>query len=172
MENLILEALRKRESDLVSQLEVTRSMIASELKLSGHDVNSKVPIKEVEADADNKITTAGNSSSELAKESHIHKFVRVLKENQRFMRIREMSEYIVSQEGGDITVWMKKLTPKTAKLQRSNKIIKKQIGDSKVNTFWGSPNWLDNKGDIKEEFMFDESSLSEGRTTSLDDIEL
>lgn len=34
------------------------------------------------------------------------------------------------------------------------------VGESRVNTFWGSKGWLNDKGEIKPEFMYDEKELS------------
>ena len=168
MENTLLKALKAKEEELLIQLKVTRDMIAEEQR---KNKKAEVSIEE-ESKTPGSVSVTSTPSESESVETYIHKFLRVLKENKRFMKIREMAEYINKTEGGEVSAWIKRFTTKTGKLQVSGKIIKHQVGKSRVNTYWGSPNWLNGDGNIKDEFKYDESSFTETGGSNLDDFEL
>jgi hypothetical protein len=101
---------------------------------------------------------------ELKKSSTPQKFLLVLKENHRFMKIREMAKFIEAQIGGNQDDWTIKLSRTTGKLKKINKIASYKIGKSNTNVFWGSPNWLDNLGKIKKghEYIADAIDKNQG----------
>jgi hypothetical protein len=47
-------------------------------------------------------------------------------------------------------------------------IINKVIGASKTNAFWGSKNWVDEKGEIKPEYMYDQDEVSSRKSETLE----
>lgn len=107
---------------------------------------------------------------ELKKSSTPQKFLLVLKENARFMKIREMAKFLVAQIGGDEDDWTMKLSRTTGKLKKMDKIVPYKIGKSNTNVFWGSPNWLDKNGVIKSENNFKESVVDKNQGSLLIDI--
>lgn len=98
------------------------------------------------------------------------KLLYALKENQRFMKVREMAEYIVDIIGGDADEVVKQFSRRTGKLKEMNKIVKFQHGKGKKNSFWGSPNWLHEDGTIKEKYMYNEDLVRSKKGESLFDI--
>ena len=87
------------------------------------------------------------------------------------MRVREIANEVAIVEGGDIKNWVVKLSRKTRKLQGINKIIKHQVGKSKSNVYWGSPNWLEN-GIIKKGFEYNPASINKKGASTIEDYEL
>jgi hypothetical protein len=47
-------------------------------------------------------------------------------------------------------------------------IVNKIINGSNLNAFWGSKNWLDEKGNIKPEHMYDEKELSSNKNEPIE----
>lgn len=47
-------------------------------------------------------------------------------------------------------------------------IVNKIINGSNLNVFWGSKNWLDEKGNIKPEHMYDEKELSSNQSEPIE----
>lgn len=107
---------------------------------------------------------------ELKKSSTPQKFLLVLKDNARFMKIREMAQFLVAQIGGDENEWTMKLSRTTGKLKKMDKIVSYKVGKSNTNVFWGSPNWLDKNGAIKTEHKFKESVVDKNQGSLLIDI--
>ena len=162
MENVLLSKLKEKENSLLQQLEVIRDMIADELRKSG----SNTSVKNVSAEniSHSVKTTLGNTVSE--------RFLNVLKQEKRFMKIREIANVIVSIEGGEEDDWAIRLSRKTRELKSKNKIQKFQVGKSRQNVFWGSVNWLNDDGSIKKEYEYDTNALSESGASSIDNIEI
>lgn len=98
------------------------------------------------------------------------KLLYTLKKNQRFMKIREMAEYLVDIIGGDTDDLVKQLSRRTGELKEINKIVKFQGVGGKKNTFWGSPNWLSEDGSIKEDYLYNEGLVKSKKGESLFDI--
>jgi len=155
MENLLLKSLKEKEQDLLAKLKVIQEMIAEES--TGLGVSTTFPQSN-----DGKSISFGKTDAE--------KFLNVLKENQRFMKINEIAEYLVDKIGGDFDSWKQKMTRKTRDLQRKGKITKFQFDKSVRNIFWGSPNWVDNQGNIKNDYMYNEDVIID--VGAVNDIDL
>lgn len=92
-----------------------------------------------------------------------NKLLFLLKNENRFLHFREAATIVVELEDkGDIKILAGKISAGCGKLKREGVIIKYQIGSSNVNTFWGSPKWLDNEGNIKEGHEYNEKYLVSG----------
>jgi len=94
------------------------------------------------------------------------KFLSVLSVEKRFMKVKEIAEYLVLQLGEDVEHWKTKLSRNTRKLKEDNKIVSFQVGNSKSNFFWGSPKWVNSDGSIKEEYMYRTDAISSSRGKS------
>lgn len=44
-------------------------------------------------------------------------------------------------------------------LKQEGAVAKKTVGNQNVNTFWGSVNWLDENGNIKPGYEYDEDQV-------------
>lgn len=109
-------------------------------------------------------------SKELKKSSTPQKLLLVLKENARFMKIREIAKFIETNIGGEEDEWTIKLSRTTGKLKKLNKITSYRIGVSNTNVFWGSPNWLDNNGNIKKGYEVKENITDKNQGNLLMDL--
>lgn len=158
--DFINELIREKKS-------LAKRIDAIDLLLQSYNVTSEIT------------TTSSNNATEtleldykeeLKKLSNSNKFLLVLKKHQRFMRVREIGEYITSQIGGSTNDWVIKLSRRTRNLKIANKIIKQQVGTKRTNAFWGSPNWIDENGNIKKEYMYDENSIKSKSTQAYFDL--
>lgn len=158
MKNLVIKSLKEKESKLLGQLDIVRSMIEDEERSSCKER----PIQDVHTEPFTP-PTLGNSVNK--------RFLNVLKNKQRFMKVREIAEVIVRDERGDVEDWVKKLSRNTRKLKEMGKIVKYQVGNARVNAFWGSSDWIVN-GEIKEGFEYDPKALADTKYSPLKDFEL
>ena len=99
-----------------------------------------------------------------------NRFLFVLKKHQRFMKVREIAEYLSKETGEDIDTWIPKMSRKTRILKNANRIVKHQVGTKNTNVFWGSPNWIDEKGEIKKEYTYLNSDSINKKNDNLFDL--
>jgi len=157
---IFLQGLFKKEAELEAKLAIIRQLIQEN---SDSDKKSFVlEFKEPTDDKTNSVRPEG-----LKEATDGEKFLMVLKEHQRFMKVREIAEYLDSQLGGGTQKWITKLSRKTRHLKQLNKIVSIQVGKTKTNFFWGSPNWLESDGNIKEKHKYSATSLSKKRQSSI-----
>jgi hypothetical protein len=85
----------------------------------------------------------------------VDKFLFILKEQNRFIRFREVAKIIVEKDGeGYERDIADKLTSRTLPLKKEGKILKIQPDGSNINTFWGFKKWLDENGKVKQEHIY------------------
>ena len=60
------------------------------------------------------------------------------------------------------------MSRRTKYLKERNKIVKYQLGNKKSNTFWGSPKWLNENGNIKSEHMFNQDGIDDNQIKLID----
>lgn len=87
------------------------------------------------------------------------KFVYLLKRESRFLHFREAAELISEIEGGDPGKILAKLSSSTHVLKKKGIIIKHQASKKLRDTFWGSPKWIDEVGNIKDPYSFNQKYL-------------
>lgn len=88
------------------------------------------------------------------------KFKYFLFKANRFLKFREVAEMIVNKDGaGDTDKIARQLTSSTKELKNSKFIVGVTPNGKTIDTFWGLPEWLDENGIIKQEFMFDHNSV-------------
>ena len=98
------------------------------------------------------------------------KAIAILRAEGKFLHMRQIAKIAQSLEPdkdpdivkGKVSQGMYAL----AKLENSS-IINKVIGNSKANAFWGSKNWLNEKGEIKPEYMYDEEEVASRKSNTL-----
>ncbi|WP_299675711.1 hypothetical protein [uncultured Dokdonia sp.] len=148
--SIIIELLLKEEQQLLKRLAEVQTEIA---KLNPAHTNQDVKdvvSKLVEPAPDEFIEV-----SDIKKYSSPQKILFALKENSRFMKIREMAEYICKFTNEDVNNLVTQLSRRTKLLKEKGKIVKYQHGTKKSNSYWGSPKWLDENGDVKPEHMYE-----------------
>ena len=135
--SIVIELLLKEEQSLLDKLEEVRS----ELINHGYNGNSS-PGKE-----NTTTSTAQNDdfidADEVQKFSTPQKMLYALKKNRRFMKIREIAQYICDITGEDVNQLTTQLSRRTSSLKEKGKITKYQYGTRLRDSFWGSPKWLD-----------------------------
>lgn len=124
----------------------------------------------IESESKNEVIVNFDLVKELKKSSTPQKLLLILKENQRFMKIREIAQFISTQIDGDEDDWTMKLSRTTGKLKKMDKIVSYRIGKSNTNVFWGSPNWLNKDGEIKQEFKYEDNVIDKNQGSLLIDI--
>jgi hypothetical protein len=83
------------------------------------------------------------------------KFLFFLKREQRFLHFREAADLLIETESieGDLEVISKQISGKmssaTKPLKAKGEIVKFNPTKRQQDTFWGSPKWLNDKGEVK-----------------------
>ncbi len=137
------EELKKRRSEVMAELE------AIDVLLKGSNPGPTPNVVQKE-----NAPIPSDLTKELKDATIPQKFLIVLKENQRFMKIREIAQFIKNVVGGNEDEWTMRLSRTTGKLKEMDKIKGYKVGNSNSNVFWGSPKWLDNEGEIKEKYKY------------------
>lgn len=152
--------LKKERNALIERLK------AVDLLLKSYGENETV-VSEKQKD---EIIVDFDFGKELKKSSTPQKFLLVLKETKRFMKIREMAKFIAAQIGGNENDWTMKLSRTTGKLKKMDKIYPYKVGNSNTNVFWGSPNWIDEKGSIKSGHEYIDDVVDKNQSSLLIDL--
>lgn len=97
----------------------------------------------------------------------------ILKNEKRFLHFREIARIIISLEGnGDEDQLTSSLSNATRPLKDDGTIVKYKHGKSHKHTFWGSPKWLNDEGQIKEGYMFDAEILEKDQNPKYEQVDL
>ena len=136
-----LKSLQLAKIELIKQLNDVTNAINS---LSGGGSTEAVPLS---GSDENSI---GYDSSWSLK----NKFLFLLKQESRFLHFREAAEHICQLDGkgnpkelaGKISASCQEIKGKT--------IVKYRVTKSNQDTFWGSPKWLDDSGEIITGYEF------------------
>lgn len=95
--------------------------------------------------------------------SNRNKVLFVIKQKNRFVHSREVAEEIHEREPHiSEDKWARKVSSALSSLKRKDKVTNYSVNNVNRNTFWGAPHWLDDDGEIKEEYMYDESYVQYG----------
>lgn len=85
------------------------------------------------------------------------------------MHVRQIAEYLHQQDSSySVEEWKERLQPGFAELKKTGAIVKTSIGGSNINTFWGSKNWVDAKGNPKPEHKFDIDQIRKGSSEQVE----
>jgi hypothetical protein len=157
----ILEKLERDYADLISKASGIKQAIDA-IKNQGVSIQtlnkvegSNAPL--IQAWYDN------NASNKV-------KIMNMLKHEHRFLHIREMAKIAGDHEpsvGAD--EFLKKFSPALSALKNEGRIVNIKAGKSLVNTFWGSNKWLDEHGEPKNGYKYNEEYVS---GNNKDEIEL
>ncbi|MCD6013487.1 MAG: hypothetical protein K0Q79_3349 [Flavipsychrobacter sp.] len=87
----------------------------------------------------------------------------VFKSENRFLHYREIIDIIIGLYPDQTKETLKNsISPALSFLKNEGVIVKKKEGESNINSFWGSKNWLNPDGSIKPEHMYDKSQVTTG----------
>jgi hypothetical protein len=99
------------------------------------------------------------------------KAIAILKAEGKFLHMRQIAKIAQSLEStADPEVVKAKVAQgmyALAKLENAPVIVK-VIGASKTNAFWGSKNWVNDKGEIKPEHMYDADEILSRKVETLE----
>lgn len=91
------------------------------------------------------------------------KILYILKNENRFLHVREIAgiAHYLERETS-VVDFVKKISPAlcTLKTLSNSNLVSYAVTNSQFNTFWGSKNWLDESGEIKQEHMYSSTQLS------------
>jgi hypothetical protein len=161
MSNQHLEYLLAKESNLENELKVVRHWIFEEKSKMG----IKTPTSEILTPSSDEDNAEGGDFNDL---TWNEKFLSILKENQRFMKVREIATEIVDKVGGDVDEITTQLSRRTKKLKDLEKITKYKISSSNLDVYWGSPKWLNEELEIIKGYEINKDSLSSPKGTLKD----
>jgi hypothetical protein len=153
----VLEGEKKRIDE---KIHIIKSAIAIFSEIPNSSIATQSPQLQISPDLKSKYP---NYSINLKARD---KVFMILKTEKRFLRIREivLIAHQLEPETSQKEL-MSKLSPAVSALKvRQKVIISKQIGNSTQDVVWGAKNWIDNDGNIKEEFMYDTSSSAPRKT--------
>jgi len=127
--------------------------------LNTKSIRNSITFFENKLPFDSNLTNISKKESafliKLEKASVSDKFLLILEQHQRFMRTKEIAQYLALKLDNDAKYWTGKLSQKTAGLKIIDKITKIQVGNAKFNSYWGFPSWLDKNGQIIEEYKYE-----------------
>lgn len=144
--DIIYELLKKEEKSLVERLEAVREQLKTYESGSLSEQLLKATLVQKQPSKNEFVEAV-----DVKKYSAPQKMLFALKENNRFMKIREIAEYISNITDEDVDNLVTQLSRRTKYLKEKGKIVKHQHGNKRANSFWGSPKWLDSDGNIKNE---------------------
>lgn len=97
-----------------------------------------------------------------------NKLSHVLKIEGKFLHIRQIAERLHKYEPGvSEKDFISKLYPAIALLKKST-IVKFSADKTNLNSFWGSKNWLDDNGKIKEGYMYDADQIKNNKSEEIE----
>ena len=93
------------------------------------------------------------------------KMSHILKREGKFLHIRQIADILHKYEPETTSKeFITKLYPAIAELKKKGTIVKFAVDNSNMNTFWGSKNWVDANGNVKDEFMFDKEQIKSAKS--------
>ncbi len=121
---------------------------------------------------------SGNKSNESAKGNNngyeptwqlSDKVAFFFKRESRFMHNRELAD-LAHKEEPDVPSdeFVGKFSSVLSRLKKEEQLTTIQIGKSLRNTFWGSPKWLDENGEIKKGYEINEEYIIDKQKKKLD----
>ncbi len=155
---IAIEALVERRDELMKEIEILNSSIDSLRQKSEKSVLKEVSEnRQIEHSYKSTNLRGYDKGAPLAQ-----KLAFFLNREKRFLHFREVAEMVVFSENSkeDPSILARKMSSATQSLKKNGTIVKYQHGSQNRNSFWGIPKWLDDNGNIKEEYSFNEEYLS------------
>jgi hypothetical protein len=152
-----------RNPTTIAELEAFRNELINKAKKVGETIRllrsrqkKEKENKEQQHDGARVIKIDGYNPKASMKE----KLVYVLEKENRFIRTRQIAAYLHRMEPRiSEDEFMNKIYPPLALLKRSGAVVNRTIGKNNANTFWGNKQWVDAKGNIRKDFMYDKEQL-------------
>lgn len=85
----------------------------------------------------------------------------IIRESNRFLKLKEISDYILKKEPNvtNVLALNHQLGKAIYKFRGSGKIVAYKVNNSVKNAFYGYPEWLDEKGEVLPEYMYDKNMV-------------
>jgi len=98
-----------------------------------------------------------------------NKIIHILKVNNRFLHIREIVDYIFKYEDLEEPAHeiIASFRQSLSALRADNIIVRYSINNQLRFSFWGSPNWLDENGQIKKGYEYDPSYVQQAQMLTI-----
>lgn len=154
---IIIEALREKRDRLVSNIKAIEGDIKTIDTTISSLMDKKVADKNINERNDKPLLLLDDYSKS---DSIGKKIIWALKSKSRFLLISEIAEIIRDLEDpmGDIKKYVDKVRPMLLPLKKEGVIEPFQVDHQNRNTFWGSPNWIEN-GKIKPGYEYDDRKV-------------
>jgi hypothetical protein len=95
--------------------------------------------------------------------SYRKKVVAILKAESRFLHMREIQDIAVRLEPSANEETLRSTIQQAVyglKNIEDSPLVSFKVDDININTFWGSKNWLNEKGQIKQEHIYDKDQIT------------
>ncbi|MEQ8578650.1 MAG: hypothetical protein RIC57_05085 [Balneola sp.] len=87
----------------------------------------------------------------------------VIKAFDKFLHNRQIAEELHRREPHvSEDKWSRKVSGALSSLRRNGELVNYSVNDYNRNTFWGSPKWLQENGEIIDKYMYDEEYIQYG----------
>lgn len=99
-----------------------------------------------------------------------HKILRIIKTEGRFVHVREIAEKAHEFEPTiSLSDFNKKISQTLSNLKGSGSynLTNLTVGKASINTFWGLKTWLDDDGNVRPEYVYDDGQISQGTMNEL-----
>lgn len=88
-----------------------------------------------------------------------------LKKRNRFLHNREIAkEILLNEPSSTEKEIVTKLSPLLSRLKREGVLSNVKVDGNNLSVYWGSPKWLDDKGEIKSDYKYDSSFLEDNKS--------
>ena len=91
------------------------------------------------------------------------KILDIIKNENRFLHVREIVNIAHQfEENIPVSIFVKKISPALSVLKNLPQtcLVSIEVANSHFNTFWGSKAWLNEEGEIKSDYMYNSTQLS------------
>jgi hypothetical protein len=149
-----IDDLKAQKDILLDQIEHLDAIIAFS-SLNPSQFNGSIP-------NGRKLIATGEKMPYNKNDKYQVKIAGILKRYNRFLSINEMANIINAFEP-KISIEEAKSSLGSAKslLLKDGAIVKHQVGTNNSNTFYGSPSWKDENGNILSEHMYNEEIVQQ-----------
>ena len=164
----IIAALENEELALQGKIQSLRQTILT-LKQSMVLEGSFQPVEPRKHNGNNGHVVNGSNSATSKYEAFFkakswrEKVTVIFKTENRFLHYREIINIICGLIPGATKESLKNsISPALSFLKSEGVIVKVKYGDSNINSFWGSKNWLNSDGTVKPEYDYDKAQITAG----------
>lgn len=142
-------------SEIIRKLQEKKAVLAKQIEA----IDSTIQLFNSEINQESNQPTIAHIDGYDPSWTWKNKIIHILKVNNRFLHIREIVDFIFKYEELDEAPQeiVASFRQSLSSLRADNIIVRFSVNNQLRFSFWGSPNWLDENGQIKKGYEFDPS---------------